>query len=43
VMQKLGMTREALLRQYVCNRGTFDDLVMYSILRHEFETPGRAV
>jgi [ribosomal protein S5]-alanine N-acetyltransferase len=43
VMQKLGMTREGLLRQYVSNRGTFEDLVLYSILSHEFEAPGKAV
>jgi len=42
VMQKLGMTREALLHQYVYNRGVYEDLVMYSILRPEFETTGRA-
>jgi RimJ/RimL family protein N-acetyltransferase len=42
-MQKLGMTREGLLRQYVCNRGTFEDLVLYSILRDEFEGTGRTV
>jgi ribosomal-protein-alanine N-acetyltransferase len=37
VMQKLGMSREGLLRQYVLNRGAFEVLVMYSILRPEFE------
>jgi ribosomal-protein-alanine N-acetyltransferase len=37
VMHKLGMTREGLLRQYVCNRGTSEDLVLYSIIRREFE------
>jgi RimJ/RimL family protein N-acetyltransferase len=42
VMQKLGMTKEAILRQYVYNRGVHEDLVMYSILRPEFDTPGRA-
>jgi RimJ/RimL family protein N-acetyltransferase len=42
VMQKLGMTREGLMRQYVCNRGVFEDLLMYSILRPEFETTGGA-
>lgn len=42
VMQKLGMSREGLLRQYVLNRGVFDDLVMYSILRSDFETTGKA-
>ena len=43
VLQKLGMTREGLLRQYVCNRGVFEDLLMYSILRPEFEPAGRVV
>lgn len=40
VMQKLGMSREGLLRQHVLNRGAFEDLVMYSILRSEFEATG---
>jgi ribosomal-protein-alanine N-acetyltransferase len=43
VMQKLGMTREGLLRQYVCNRGTFEDLVLYSIIRDEVEGEERTV
>lgn len=43
VLQKLGMTKEGLLRQYVCNRGAFEDLVMYSMLRPEFEPAGRVV
>jgi len=43
VMEKLGMTREGLLRQYVANRGAFEDVAFYSILRGEFETPGRTV
>ncbi len=43
VMQKLGMTREGLLRQYVCNRGTYEDLVLYSIIRDEFEAEERTV
>ncbi len=42
VMQKLGMAREGLLREYVSSRGVFEDLVMYSILRPEFETAGKA-
>jgi RimJ/RimL family protein N-acetyltransferase len=37
VMQKLGMVREGLLRQHVRNRGTFEDLVMHSMLRSDFE------
>jgi len=40
VMQKLGMTREGTLRQYVSNRGAREDIVMYSILRPEFRTTG---
>ena len=43
VMQKLGMTREGLLRQHVCNRGTYEGLVLYSIIRKEFDAAGRAV
>lgn len=42
VMQKLGMNREGLLRQYVSNRDGFEDIVMYSILRSEFEVAGRS-
>jgi RimJ/RimL family protein N-acetyltransferase len=42
VVQKLGMTREGVLRQYDRNREVFEDLVIYSILRSEFETTGRA-
>lgn len=42
VMQKLGMTREGLLRRYVCNRGVFEDLLVYSVLRPESETTGGA-
>jgi ribosomal-protein-alanine N-acetyltransferase len=40
VMQKLGMNREGLLRQYVSNRSDPEDVAMYSILRSEFELPG---
>jgi [ribosomal protein S5]-alanine N-acetyltransferase len=43
VMQKLGMTKEGLLRQYVDNRGAFEDIVLYSILRTEFEATERTV
>jgi ribosomal-protein-alanine N-acetyltransferase len=42
VMQKLGMTREGLLRQYVSNRNGLEDVVLYSILRREFEPTGKA-
>ncbi len=38
VMQKLGMNREGLLRQYVNNRGTPEDVEMYSMLRTESGT-----
>ncbi len=43
VMQKLGMTKEGLLRQYVSNRGAFEDVFFFSMLRGEFEAAGRAV
>lgn len=36
VMQKLGMAREGLLRQYARGHGAYEDLVMYSVLRAEF-------
>jgi ribosomal-protein-alanine N-acetyltransferase len=42
VMQKLGMTREGLLRQYVSNRDSPEDAAMYSVLRSEFELTGKA-
>ena len=42
VMQKLGMAKEGLLRQYVSSRSVFEDVALYSILRPEFETTGRA-
>jgi ribosomal-protein-alanine N-acetyltransferase len=42
VMQKLGMTSEGLLRQYVLNRDSPEDVAMYSILRSEFELTGKA-
>ena len=43
VMRKLGMIREGLLRQYVSNRGTPEDVEMYSMLRTKFETTERTV
>ena len=43
VMQKLGMTKEGLLRQYVCNRESFEDVVLYSAVRPEYETFERTV
>jgi len=42
VMQKLGMTREGLLRQYVSNRDGLEDVVFYSILSSEFKPTGKA-
>ncbi len=42
VMQKLGMTREGLLRQYVSNRSGLEDVVFYSMLHREFEPAGKA-
>ena len=37
VMEKAGMIREGLLRQYVVMRGVATDQVMCSILRREWE------
>ncbi len=39
VMEKLGMTNEGVLRRYVCNRGNFEDLAVYSVLHAEFDMP----
>ena len=44
VAQKLGFTREGILRSLVLRRGRWWDVVMYSLLRSEWEqrqTPGR--
>jgi ribosomal-protein-alanine N-acetyltransferase len=44
VLQKLGFTREGVLRSLVLRRGRWWDIVMYSLLRKEWEqrqTPGR--
>ncbi len=41
VVQKLGMTKEGVLRQYVCNHGTFEDAVLYSMTRAEYEMAQR--
>jgi [ribosomal protein S5]-alanine N-acetyltransferase len=38
VMQKAGMEREGLMRQHVFNGERFEDLVMYGLLREEWET-----
>lgn len=37
VMQKLGMTREGLARQHVRRWEVYEDLVLYGILRSEWE------
>ena len=37
VMQKLGMTREGLARQHVRRWDVYEDLVLYGILRSEWE------
>ena len=36
VMEKLGMQREGVLRQYVVKWGVADDIVMYGILSSEY-------
>jgi RimJ/RimL family protein N-acetyltransferase len=38
VLQKLGFTREGVLRSFVLRRGRYWDLAMYSMLRGEWET-----
>jgi [ribosomal protein S5]-alanine N-acetyltransferase len=40
VLQKLGFTREGVLRSLIFRRGAWHDLVIYSLLREEWE--GRA-
>ncbi|WP_172840574.1 GNAT family N-acetyltransferase [Virgibacillus phasianinus] len=35
LVEKHGFTREGLLRHYEYTRGKFDDLYIYSIIRHE--------
>jgi RimJ/RimL family protein N-acetyltransferase len=37
VMQKAGMTFEAVLRHHYCKWGEFQDCAMYSILRSDYE------
>jgi len=39
VLQKLGFTREGVLRSFVLRRGRYWDLAMYSLLRGEWEKP----
>jgi ribosomal-protein-alanine N-acetyltransferase len=49
VLQKLGFTREGVFRSLIFRRGAWHDLVIYSLLRNEWEgrttpaTPGRPV
>ena len=38
VLEKLGMSREGVLRQYVQWRGDYRDMAVWSILRQEWET-----
>jgi RimJ/RimL family protein N-acetyltransferase len=35
-MEKIGMTREGLARQYVKKGGVFYDMVFYAILREAY-------
>jgi ribosomal-protein-alanine N-acetyltransferase len=42
VMQKVGMTYEGCLRQYVKKWGNFIDLKMYAILKAEYEEQSQA-
>jgi RimJ/RimL family protein N-acetyltransferase len=37
VMEKLGMTREGVLRSHLCRFGEFHDVVCYALLRDEWE------
>jgi ribosomal-protein-alanine N-acetyltransferase len=39
VMEKVGMTYEGLLREYLCYQGRCRDLKIYSILRREWSPP----
>ncbi len=36
IMQKIGMTYEGLLRQAAKKGDTFEDLILYAILREDF-------
>ena len=38
VLQKLGFTREGVMRRSVFRRGQWWDLIMYSMLRSEWES-----
>jgi [ribosomal protein S5]-alanine N-acetyltransferase len=37
VMEKVGMTREGLLREWVWSKGQFRDLLIYAILRRDWQ------
>lgn len=37
ILEKLGMTREGLLRQHVIKWGQFEDVVLYGILREQYK------
>jgi RimJ/RimL family protein N-acetyltransferase len=36
VMEKVGMIREGCLREHVNNKGIFEDLIVYGIVRSEY-------
>ena len=38
VMEKIGMTKEGVLREHVIKWGKYEDVVSYGILRKEWET-----
>ena len=40
VMEKCGMRREGVLRQRVYNKGSFQDVVLYAMLRSDPRLPG---
>ena len=42
VMSKIGMAREGCQRQHIKKWGTFEDLVMYAILKSEFGSRTRS-
>lgn len=37
VMEKAGLTYEGTLRQYVCRRGTFQDVALHALLRTDWQ------
>lgn len=40
VMQKIGMTREGCLRQHIRKWGQWEDVVLYGILRSQWQSRG---